>query len=416
MKTYSKDCIMKRRSNDIDGELITVEDVEGINFPFQIYIPYNRSDLVDVVLSNNTPGVMQDYTYTEALGFLKEELKIKDDGTLEKTKNNKYINGVNPLVRFLSYDCKNICIIPCIPRPYGIDSSYLGYSMFHNDFDFAINAIKEGKSKYTIDEINKYIDLDKQVYKMIQCTMDILDEKNINHESKIIITGYSAGSKFSNFFTALHTDIVKAVIAGGTGGNNIIPDNSINQTYPVGVSDLINFNQEQFKSIPQFYYIGDKDYNDLAKYKPKLELETDEEKIKKYGKYMRDIDGNTIPKRNDGLKGYHDEVIDGEIKHIPDKVPFDKIEYDLDENGNYQCAYDGGYYTLEQIDYIVHNLGDNVQDRFDKIAKIYSDLNINAIFKKYPGNHQTIFNNYELFDDVNSFIEKIKQKNINKSK
>ena len=411
MMSKSKDCVMKRGSDIVDGVLITIEDVEGINFPFQIYIPNDREDVVDIVLANNTPGVMINYTYTEALNYLKGEVRIKNDGTLEETKDNIFINGINPIVRYLSYNHKNVCIMPCIPRPLGVDTSYLGYNVFHDNYDKTLKAIEEGKSKYTKENVQKYIGLDKQVYKMIQCTMSILDDMNINHDDKAIVTGYSAGSKFSNFFTALHSDIVKAVIAGGTGGNSIIPDKNINQIYPVGVSDIPNFNEKQFNSIPQFYYIGDNDYNDLSRFKPKFELETDKGKIKKYGKYMKDIDGNTIPKRNDGLKGYHDEEIDGEIKHIPDRIPFDKIEYDLDENGNYQPAYDAGYYTIEQIDYIVHNIGDNVQDRFDRLAKEYNDLGVNAIFQKYPGNHQTVFDNKKLFDDIDAFMNNLKKTN-----
>ena len=93
MISKSKDCVMKRGSDIVDGVLITIEDVEGINFPFQIYIPNDREDVVDIVLANNTPGVMINYTYTEALNYLKGEVRIKNDGTLEETKDNIFING-----------------------------------------------------------------------------------------------------------------------------------------------------------------------------------------------------------------------------------------------------------------------------------------------------------------------------------
>ena len=407
MKITKRNCTMKRKSDDIDGVLYIIEEVEGINFPFQIYIPNVLSSKVDIILSNNTPSPMKSHTFDEALKILKGEAIINNEDKLEDIINNQKINGISSLVRHLTYDFNNVCLIPCIPRPIDFDTSYLGYKVYNNEFDEAINAINKGWSKYKEEELEKFRNLDKQVYNMIKYTMNFLDEMMINHDDKVIATGYSAASKFSNFFTALHPDIVKAVIAGGTGGNSIIPDKSINQVYPVGVSDIPNFDFDTFKSIPQFYYIGDSDYNDICVFLPKYELETDEEKINKYGIYKKDISGNKIPKRIDGLKGYHDEVINGEIKHIPDRIPFDKVDYDLDINGNYQLAYNAGYYTLDQIKYIVNNLGDNVQDRFNKLGLIYKELGVNSTFKKYPGNHVTVQNNIELYEDIDSFVKKL---------
>ena len=92
-------------------------------------------------------------------------------------------------------------------------------------------------------------------------------------------------------------------------------------------------------------------------------------------------------------------------------IPFDKLDFELDENGNYQMAYPG-YYTLEQIEYIVKNIGTNPQIRVDNIKNIYEDLGVKAVFKKYPGDHLTVFSNKELFMDVIDFCSHL---SINKT-
>ena len=93
--------------------------------------------------------------------------------------------------------------------------------------------------------------------------------------------------------------------------------------------------------------------------------------------------------------------------HIQEDIPFDKLDFELDENGEYQMAYDGGYYTLEQVKYIVKNIGSNPQVRFDKMKQYYDELGINSIFKKYPGDHQSVFNNEEIFEDIEKFYDSI---------
>lgn len=91
---------------------------------------------------------------------------------------------------------------------------------------------------------------------------------------------------------------------------------------------------------------------------------------------------------------------------IPKYVAFEDKEYDLDSNGNYKLAY-SGYFTKEQVDYITYNLGNNVQDRYDKMVQIYKDNEVDAEFHKYPGkDHSTVFDK-ELYDDVRSFYNSL---------
>lgn len=370
---------MKRGGIKCDGTMYVFFNVSGISLPFQLYIPHDISEMPDLIVANRTPRTMTDVSFEESINVCRND-------------------GPNPIGRLLSYDLKNPCLMPIIPRTIGIDASYLGYNIYHNIFDEAYEAIEKNKIKFTKEDIKKFENLDDQIYKMIEYSILFLKSKNINVDDKVIMTGYSAAAKLSIFFSALHPNLVKTIIAGGTGGNNIIPDASLGLTYPLGVSDIKGFDFEKFSQINQFYYIGNDDYNDLTKYKTRYETFIEDGKEK----YIKDADGNTIPKRNDGLKGYHSEVRNGKSVYISDMIPFDKLDFELDENGNYQMAYPG-YYTLEQIEYIVKNIGTNPQIRFDNIKNIYEDLGVKAVFKKYSGDHITVFSNKELFMDVIDF-------------
>ena len=47
-------------------------------------------------------------------------------------------------------------------------------------------------------------------------------------------------------------------------------------------------------------------------------------------------------------------------------------------------------YTLQEIEQIHSLLGTNPQTRFVNNEKIYTSLGINAIFKRFPGNHKSV--------------------------
>ena len=385
MEFIKEDYIMKRWGETPDGEIYTFSNIEGINLPFQVYIPYNVKDNPDLILGMKTPP----------------EFNTK---TLEEAIEINYNTGINPLLRMLSYGNNNVCLIPNIPRTVGLQTSYLSYYIYHNDFSLVDEAREKGKTIFSKEDVNKFIDLDKQVAKMIDFTVEYLHGMGINVDDKVIGCGYSAAAKFVIGFSALHTDKVKAIVAGGTGGNHIIPDKNANLTFPLGVSD-IDFNEEEFKNIKQFYFIGDNDYNDLTMYLPKYEENPNRQPGE--SPFLKDFIGNNIAKRNDGLKGYHEEERHDKKVLIPDYIPFDKIEFDLDENGDYQVAFKG-YYTKEQIDYIVNNLGNNIQIRYDKMKDLYlNTYHVDALFNRYKGDHETVFDDSRLYEDVNNFINEL---------
>ena len=264
-------------------------------------------------------------------------------------------------------------MIPLIPRIQGYYTQSLRRMPFLNDVSDLISENKKRipEDQLSMDEIyqiqEQCRDIPTQVVNMIESAKGFLQNMGINIDNKIITEGYSAGAQFANYFTALHPELVKACIAGGNSGLSIIPLKEYNNQelkYPLGVSDIENFNYDEFIKIPQLYYIGTEDYNDAAM----VECE-----------YKRDNNGDYV------------------IEHgnrIPITDEYGNIIPVLDRNGKMQPRYKESY-NQEEIE-IIHTLfGTNPQNRFDMQEQIYKELGVNAIFKRFPGDHITVNLNHE---------------------
>jgi len=117
-------------------------------------------------------------------------------------------------------------------------------------------------------DLDKYKRIDLQLIAMIDDARErLLKENNQNINEKVIMVGFSSSSLFSARFTFLHPDRVSVAIGGGIGGLLPVPADKINgieAIYPIGTYDFEkitgkNFDLEEFKKTPQFYYQGTKD-------------------------------------------------------------------------------------------------------------------------------------------------------------
>lgn len=356
-------------------KILFEKDSTGINMSFLLYIPDDMNIDSTLILNGITPDIG-----TEEQRQKDKEKNTKLYGTyLDSYKealqiaNNAYFSSI---YKKLAINYNNPMLIPIIPRCMALYTGYLGYDVYHENFDRAIKGYEEGWSNFSKEDLDKFKKLDKQIESMIYYSVDYINENyKLNLVYKVIATGYSASSKMVNYFTALHPELVKMVIGGGTGGLTIIPTNEYD--YPLGFKDLPKENLILFKQIPQFYYIGKEDQNDPSR--PLFERQKDKD-----GNFILDENGNTIPVMNNG-----------------------KIKFIKDKNGNYILK-DGGYYSLNQTKVIHDELSSDVQKRFDKVKEKYKD--VNAIFKKYDGNH--VIKDPKLEKDVFNFYEK----NIKKEK
>lgn len=356
----------------------------GYNCGYSIFIPKNcKQDTTLIMHSCNTGN----------------NVVIHLNQANEIAKRSTYASP-NPGMWF-GYDLGMPVMIPLIPRVQGYYTQALGSKVYHNDVSTLIEdqERRRDEEKLTEEEILKIQeqcrDLPSQVANMIKSARIFLLSKGISVDDKVIAEGYSAGSKFANCFAALHPELVKACICGGNSGLGILPLTEYKGqklNFPLGVADIPNFDYEAFCSIPQLFYIGIEDFNDPAM--PKCQFQVD-----KNNEYSLDSNGYRIP------------ITDDEGNIIPI----------LDKNGRIQPRYKENY-TQHEIEQIHQLLGNNPQTRFTNNETIYSLLGINAIFRRFPGNHNTVTQNHNesyfyTNECVKEFIRSItmKEKNLDDS-
>lgn len=116
--------------------------------------------------------------------------------------------------------------------------------------------------------------LDLQLLAMINDAKRILDSMNIQVQSKVFMNGFSASATFTNRFSFLHPETIKALAIGGFNGELILPQNKMNGIklkYPIGIEDFTKlfskkFDMDEYKQISQFIYMGKLDENDAIQF------------------------------------------------------------------------------------------------------------------------------------------------------
>ena len=240
---------------------------------------------------------------------------------------------------WLGYDLQMPVMIPLIPRMQGYYTQALGSKVWHNDVSGLIANQERRRPENVLsfaeirDIKEQCRDIPNQVACMITEAKNFLRSLGYQIDEKIIAEGYSAGSRFANCFTALYPNLVKACICGGNSGLGILPITEYQGQqlkYPLGVADVPAFDFEAFRQIPQLYYIGTEDYNDPA-----------------------------------------------------------MLDTTYQQDGRLQPRYKENF-TQEEIEQIYTLLGENPQVRFNNNEALYSELGINATFRRFPGNHNTV--------------------------
>src|SRR5690606_24718435 len=78
--------------------------------------------------------------------------------------------------------------------------------------------------------------LDLQLLEMISDATKVLYAMNIQIESKFFMNGFSASGTFTNRFSFLHPEKIKALAIGGFNGKLMLPQKKINRVklnYPI---------------------------------------------------------------------------------------------------------------------------------------------------------------------------------------
>lgn len=229
----------------VGGKVIKVEanPNKGFYYEYFLFIP-NGMDLEEIhtlIVEPNNTG------------------KVSDN-------HNQHVKSSYNRIRFdqpnrIGQGLKLPVLMPCFDR---LETDGTEYGMYTHALD----------RDTLLETQEKLARIDLQLIAMIDDARTQLTQRGITIEDKIFMNGFSASATFVNRFTSLHPQMVAAVAAGGLNGMVILPTYEYESQiliYPIGVSDIqklaeVDFNAEQFSSIPQYYYMGENDTNDTLYY------------------------------------------------------------------------------------------------------------------------------------------------------
>ena len=351
-------------NKEFDCINVELNQEQGFNFPFRILVPNNLKQSPELV-----------YAWTLPLGGPHGAELFEEHTSFERLQEeaNNEISSIDPIMLHLLEE-GNLMIIPAIPRFSGFRPSFLGSDVYNNDFS-------KYEGSWYKDYLEKYRNLPDQIKNMISYSISLLREKSINVPDKVIMTGYSEGSKGVSHFALLHPEIIKAIVVGGTSGLMPVPLKELEGytlKYPIGINDISNFDYDSYKSIKFFYYTGENDLSD-----PGLPNFKEYHYINEKGEdcILKDECGNLTP-------------------HLDENG---NAEFLLDENGNYTAKF--RLFTNEEVNILNKIYGTKVIDRFKKQERVISELGLDVECHIYPGNHRTVFENIkQITSDIDSFL------------
>lgn len=225
---------------------VSANPTKGFNYDYLLFIPKGtESKSYLLVEPNNTGYPVDDMdTHLERAVFLAAGSSVGRD---------------------VAYKMKVPFLVPVFPRPETEKNTYT-HAL---DRDAMLSKSKD------------FSRLDLQLLAMIKDSREQLSILGIAVEEKVLINGFSASGSFVNRFAMLHPESIMAVAAGGLNSILILPMKTLAGhvlNYPLGVNDLSDITGEkadvnQFKRIPQLYYMGETDSNDAARFEDAYSLE-----------------------------------------------------------------------------------------------------------------------------------------------
>lgn len=244
-----KDCKIyslgeKSKINWLKGILIHVPVNEQFNFGYILFLPENVKESTTLIVEGSNVGCSTD--------------------NIEEANANILKTGLYPSLPI--YDIANELglpiLYPLFPRIYN------GRETIYNHM-LATNSIVNSTPKQKEHGLER---VDLQLLSMFEDARKRLKNSGFHIDQKFIIDGFSASAKFANRFTFLHPEYIKMCIAGGVSGILTLPIKELNNQrllWPVGLGNIeeltgVEFNDdkiEQFKDIPQIYYMGGQDSN-----------------------------------------------------------------------------------------------------------------------------------------------------------
>jgi hypothetical protein len=226
--TFARDSIIR-----FDGK-----PADGFNYAYYILIPAGTpksQGLYLLVETNNTGG--------------NDTLTVHDAGAKSEVQGHS-------LGCWIAKRLKIPFLVPVFPRPF------TNWKIYTHALDRDAAEIKDGAMKR----------LDLQLIALVDDARKQLKNFEIGINDKFLMNGFSASGTFANRFTLIHPDKVKAVSCGGINAIPILPVNTLKGkalNYPLGTNDFkklfsMELARDEFKKVPQFIYMGEKDANDAV--------------------------------------------------------------------------------------------------------------------------------------------------------
>jgi hypothetical protein len=225
-------------------------------------------DTVLIIKKNPKKGFYHDYILflPKGISLNKKTFLLVEPNNTGKTSDSIEIHKqyaldlatVSSVGNNISTELKIPLLVPVFPRPA---SQPLLYT----------HALDRDAMVQMSPELKR---LDLQLIEMINDARTILMLLNIPTDPKFFMNGFSASGTFTNRFSFIHPEKIKALAIGGFNGNLILPQserNSIKLNYPIGINDFSSlfakkFQSEVYKTIPQYIYMGKLDDNDAVQF------------------------------------------------------------------------------------------------------------------------------------------------------
>ena len=211
----------------INYQKIAAQPEKGFNWPYLLYVPETvRSSTVLLVEPNNS-GPSDDFAFHERMAV-------------------SFLNMRSPF----SYVLKAPLLVPVFPRYEDLYTQALDRAAL-------------------LTQRENLVRIDLQLIAMIDDAIERLAARGIKSNKKFFMIGFSASGAFVSRFSAIHPERIMAAAIGSPGGWPIAPVAQWwghNMTYDLGISDLgavagTPFNLSEFKKVPLFLYLGDRDDN-----------------------------------------------------------------------------------------------------------------------------------------------------------
>jgi hypothetical protein len=211
---------------------------KGFNFPYYLFVPRT-------VDTNGSARLLVEMNNT---GTTSNNLAVHDRKArrlAEKSYANRIAQKLNvPL------------LVPVFPRPRE------QWQIYTHSLDEDTLLVESGPLKR----------IDLQLIQMIRDAQALLRRNGVPTRDKVFMHGYSASGTFTNRFPLLHPHVIRAVAAGGVNGIPTFPATHWHDTelpFPVGIADLkeiadIDFDEEAYKRVAQYIYMGYLDRNDTT--------------------------------------------------------------------------------------------------------------------------------------------------------